>query len=134
MIDLVFGIIIKSFDELRHRNQKYNSDKKNYCVICHSNRKLIEKMRVNYNQHINVIHNIWNYIEYMISLKLKDLDDLNAINQYVRTKIERKDITWLPSYKDKLIKIGINNEIDENNLVVYTENFGNYKIKVNENA
>ena len=132
MIDLVFGIIIKSFDELRHRNQKYISDKKNYCAICHSSRKLLEKMRINYNEHINIIHNVWNYIEYMISLKLKDINDLNSINQYVRTKIERKDITWLPSFKDKLIKNDICNEIEENNLIVFMENCCE-KIKENEN-
>ena len=133
MIDLVFGIIIKSFDELRHRNQKYISDKKNYCAICHSSRKLLEKMRINYNEHINIIHNLWNYIEYMISLKLKDINDLNAINQYVRTKMERKDITWLPSYKDKLIKNDIYNGIDEKNLIVYMENCCE-KIKENESS
>jgi hypothetical protein len=133
MIDLVFGIIIKSFDELRHRSQKYKSDKKNYCSICHSNRKLLEKMRINYNEHINIIHNVWNYIEYMISLKLKDINDLNSINQYVRTKIERKDITWLPSFKDKLIKNDICNEIEENNLIVFMENCCE-KIKENENC
>ena len=33
-------------------------------------------MRINYNEHINIIHNLWNYIEYMISLKMKDIHDL----------------------------------------------------------
>ena len=63
MIDLVFGIIIKSFDELRHRNQKYKSDMINYCMVCHCNRKLLEKKRINFNKHIQILHNEWNYIE-----------------------------------------------------------------------
>ena len=129
MIDLVFGIIINSFDELRHRNQKNKSDKQNYCLICNSNRKLLEKMRINFNDHISNFHNIWNYVEYMISLKIKDIHDLNTISQYVRGKIEKKDITWLPTYKDKVIKKDNNNEIDENNLIVFLENINNYKIK-----
>jgi len=130
MIDMVFGIIIKSFDVLRHRNQKYHKDKKNYCYICHSNRDSLEKSRLNFEDHINIIHNLWNYVEYMISLKLKDIKDLNDTNKYVREKIDKKDITWLPTYKDINIKKDENyNDFDENNLIIYAENFCNYKIK-----
>ena len=127
MIDMVFGIVIKSFDELRHTNQKYHSDKLNYCLICHSNRELLEKMRINFNDHIENDHNIWNYVEYMISLKLRDIHDLNAINQYVRTKMDKKDISWLPTYKD--INIENENDFEEKNLIVSHENIEGYKIK-----
>ena len=130
MIDMVFGIIIKSFDVLRHRNQKYQKDKKNYCYICHSNRNSLEKSRLNFKDHINITHNLWNYVEYMISLKLRDIKDLNNINKYVREKIDKKDITWLPTYKDIIIKKNENyNDFDEKNLIIFSENFCNYKIK-----
>jgi hypothetical protein len=130
MIDMIFGIIIKSFDVLRHRNQKYRKDKKNYCYICHSNRDSLEKSRLNFKDHINITHNLWNYVEYMISLKLKDIRDLNNINKYVREKIDKKDITWLPTYKDIIIKKNENyKNFDDNNLIIFAENFCNYKIK-----
>ena len=130
MIDMVFGIIVNSFDELRHRNQKYHKDKKNYCYICHSNRDSLEKIRINFKEHTKKTHYLWNYVEYMISLKMKDIHDLNDMNQYIREKIDKKDITWLPTYKD-IIKSdnNNNNDFEENNLVVFTENFANYKIK-----
>ena len=127
MIDMVFGIIIKSFDELRHSNQKHLSDKVNYCFICHANKELLEKLRINFNEHVMITHNIWKYIEYMISLKLKDIHDLNYINQYIRTKMERKDITWLPTYKD-IYKENDNN-LEDKNLIISNENAGKYKIK-----
>ena len=133
MIDLVFGIILKSFDELRHRSQKDYSDKKNYCLICHSNRGVLEKMRINFNDHVKIVHNIWNYVEYMISLKLRDIHDLNAINQYVRSKMDKNDISWLPKHKDEFKKNDNYNDIDDNNIIVYLENFDNYKIKVQTN-
>ena len=130
MIDMVFGIIIKSFDELRHRNQKYHKDKKNYCLICHCNRDSLEKIRLNYKEHIKSTHNVWNYIEFMLSLKLKDIHELNNINKNIRKKINKKDITWLPTYKNKLIT-NENKDTDENNLIVLLENASNYKIKSN---
>ena len=131
MIDLVFGIIINSFDELRHRNQKNNTDMENYCLICNSNRLLLEKMRINFNDHINNYHNCWNYIEYMISLKLKDIQDLNTLNQYVRAKIERNDISFLPTCKDNEIKFDNVNDFDEKKLIVNIENAENFKVKSN---
>jgi len=131
MIDMVFGIIINSFDELRHRNQKYHKDKKNICYICHSNRDSLEKVRINFKEHVKKTHCLWNYVEYMISLKMKDIHDLNDANQLIREKIDKKDITWLPTYKDiiKSDNINNNNDVEESNLAVFTENLGNYKIK-----
>ena len=130
MIDLVFGIIIKSFDVLRHRNQKYYSDKKNYCLICHSNRDSLEKMRINFDDHVKEVHNVWNYVEYMISLKINDIHDKIAINQYVRAKMDKNDISWLPKHKDEFNK-NDDNDIDDNNIIVYLENIDHYKIKTN---
>jgi hypothetical protein len=127
MIDMVFGIIVKSFDELRYRNQKFHRDKKNHCFICHSHRNSLEKMRKDFNEHIKKTHNVWNYVEYMILLKFKDIHDLNAVNQYVRGKMDRKDISWFPTYKD----INGENKFDfeDKNLSVYHEKVENYKIK-----
>jgi hypothetical protein len=65
----------------------------------------------------------------MISLKLKDVRDLNYINKYIREKIDKKDITWLPTYKDIIKKNENYNDFDENNLIIFAENFCNYKIK-----
>ena len=127
MIDMVFGIVVKSFDALRYRNQKFHSDKINHCFICHSHRDSLEKMRKNFNEHIKRTHNLWNYVEYMIILKLKDIHELNAINQYVRGKIDRKDITWLPTYKD--INKENDSDFEDKNLLVNYENVDNYKIK-----
>jgi len=126
MIDMVFGIIVKSFDELRYRNQKFHSDKKNHCFICHSHRNTLEKMRKDFNEHTKKTHNVWNYVEYMILLKFKDIHDLNAVNQYVRAKMDRKDISWFPTYKDNE-----ENSIDfeDKNLSVYHERVENYKMK-----
>ena len=126
MIDMVFGIIVKSFDELRYRNQKFHRDKKNHCFICHSHRNSLEKMRKDFNEHIKKTHNVWNYVEYMILLKFKDIHDLNAVNQYVRAKMDRKDISWFPTYKDNEEK---SIDFDDKNLIVYHEKVENYKMK-----
>ena len=129
-IDLVFGIIIGAFSSLRNEEQKFMNDKRKHCFICHVNKNTLEKNRENFNEHRYKIHNLWNYAYYMITLKFSNPHDLNAINSYAIQKIENKDISWLPTYKDLNIK-GKNRKNDEfeENLKVEEENINKYFIK-----
>ena len=83
-----------------------------HCFICHISRNTIEKNRQNFSVHVNKEHNLWNYVSYMIFVKLSNVHDLNAINSYARNKIDNKDISWLPSYKD-FNEYNKNNKIEE---------------------
>ena len=129
-IDLVFGIILGAFSTLRNEEQKHTNDKKNHCFICHANKNIFEKNRQNFNEHRDKIHNLWNYVNYMITLKFSNLHDLNSINSYVIHKIEKKDISWLPSSKDfkNIENNGKNYELDED-LKIEDENANKYYIK-----
>ena len=128
MIDLVFGIVLRSFDKLQHMNYKYDLDKKNHCFICDSKKENLEKNRINFYEHVHVTHNTWNYIEYMIKIKLNE--EINPINEYILNKINKKDISWLPTYKDlENENINDNNYYEDKNVIILNENFPNYKIK-----
>ena len=130
-IDLVFGIIISAFNTLRDEEQRHSADRKNHCFICHVNKNTLEKNRQNFNEHRTKVHNIWNYVDYMMTLKFSDVHDLNAINSYASQKIENKDISWLPTYKD-LKANGKNGKIDEleEELKVEDENVNKYFVKM----
>ena len=132
LIDLVFGIIIGEFDALRGEEQKHETDRLYHCFICHVNKNTLEKNRQNFYVHVSKIHNMWNYVSYMIFVKLSNLHDLNSINSYVRNKIENKDISWLPSYKDLIKSDDENNGKDEyldnEDFKVEEENLNNYYI------
>ena len=129
-IDLVFGIIISAFNNLRDEEQKHSTDRKNHCFICHVNKNTLEKNRQNFNEHRTKTHNLWNYVDYMIALKFSDFHDLNAINSYANQKIQNKDISWLPTYKDlkSNSKNGKMDELEEE-LKVEDENVNKYFIK-----
>ena len=99
-IDLVFGIIIGEFAALREETQKHENDRKYHCFICHINKNTVEKNRKDFTVHVNKEHNLWNYVSYMIFVKLSNVHDLNSINSYARDRIDNKDVNWLPSYKD----------------------------------
>ena len=66
----------------------------------------------------------------MISLKLKDINSLNYINKYVRDKLDKKDISWLPTYRDIIDKNEVvDTDLKENDMRVLFENFENYKLR-----
>ena len=132
MIDLVFGIVLRSFDKLQHINAKYDIDKEKYCFICHSKKENLEKNQINFYDHINITHNLWNYIEYMIKIKLHEEIDFDQINEYVINKINKMDISWLPTVRDAEsdnLNDNININTEDKNIVILNENFLNYKIK-----
>ena len=130
MIDLVFGIVLRSFDKLQHRNYKYDLDKRKHCFICNSKKESLEKDRINFFEHVNIKHNVWNYIEYMIKIKLKEEIDLNQVNDYVLDKINKKDISWLPTHKElEIDNLKDKYNPEDKNIIILNENFPNYKIK-----
>ena len=131
-IDLVFGVIIGEFDALRGEEQKHEADRLYHCFICHVNKNTLEKNRQNFYLHVNKDHNMWNYVSYMIFVKLSNIHDLNSINSYARDKIDNKDISWLPSYKDLINSDNENNKEDETeedeDFKIEEENINNHYI------
>ena len=101
MIDLVFGIIIGTYSEMRSEEIMHQIDRENHCFICHVTREIAEKNnREDFQHHREITHNLWNYVDYMIFLKFSDLHDLNAANAYARTNLDEQNICFLPSSKD----------------------------------
>ena len=129
MIDLVFGIVIEAFNVLGAKEQKQKNDVTNHCFICHINKATVEKNRQNFNEHREKRHNLWNYVDYMIFLKFGDIHDLNAINSYARNKLDNKDISWLPTYKDSSSHDESKKEDNEDSFSVADENINKYIVK-----
>ena len=97
MLDLVFGIIIETFKELRIEEQKAEYDRQFKCFICNIDKDDLEKQREDFTEHNLKKHNMWNYVNYMIRLKYSFKQDLNAINSYSLELIEKKQTKWIPS-------------------------------------
>jgi len=96
MLELVFGIIVETFRDLRIEETHHDYDKANICFICGIKKDDLEKNRQNFQEHCEKVHNIWNYINYILRLKFSDPQDLNAINSFALENIEMKRISWVP--------------------------------------
>ena len=96
MLELVFGIIVETFRDLRIEETKHDYDKQYICFICGVKKDDLEKNRQSFREHCEKVHNVWNYINYMLRLKFSDSQDLNAVNSFALQNIENKKISWVP--------------------------------------
>ena len=115
LLNIVFGIIIDTFAELREETTKNENDKKDVCFICGKHRDEIEKAGINFNHHKARNHNLWNYIYYIIGLKFQDPQDLNAVDSFALERIEKSSISWLPELviEENVDEIEVNNSENE---------------------
>ncbi|KRX09146.1 hypothetical protein PPERSA_08862 [Pseudocohnilembus persalinus] len=95
-MNIVFGIIIDTFAELRDDKKQRDMDRNNVCFICNINRNQYENNNVNFEQHIQKDHYIWNYIYYIQHLKGKDQNDFDGTETYIYEKWQNGDLTWFP--------------------------------------
>lgn len=61
-------------------------------------------------------HNPWNYLAYMVYLKVKARTEHTGIESYVSDKITKRDISWFPILKAldlELLGVTIKNEEQE---------------------
>jgi hypothetical protein len=101
LLNIIFGIIIDTFRELRIKYQQNLYDQLNRCFICSVERDELEKECIHYEIHIEEDHNMWNYVYYIITLKFTDSQELNSINSYAMNLIQNKAISWIPIHKKK---------------------------------
>ena len=100
MLHIVFGFVIDSFRELRKKHLNIKKDLQNKCFICNMDKDECEKNNKNFKEHCENEHNLWDYAFYMITLRMKDIQDLNSVNSKCRDLIFDKQIQWLPDESD----------------------------------
>ena len=110
MLNIVFGIVIDTFAQIRNENKAAEMDQRNKCYICNIDRYIFDQDGDGFEDHCENDHNMWNYIFYIIHLQRKDPTEYSGLESYVWEKYEEEDISWLPLHK--AIKIDMPNQED----------------------
>jgi len=97
IMNIVFGILIDTFRELRMNSKEMENKKDNFCLICDSKKEELERNKISFYKHVNYNHDVWNYIQYMIKIMNSSPQDLTSINNYAYQMISLKLIHWFPS-------------------------------------
>ena len=127
-LNLIFGVIIDTFSDLRQEKQEKDFLLKNTCFICGLERSKFDNKIVSFDQHIKIEHNMWHYLYFLILLKVKNKTELTGPESYVYNCIQKKNLDWFP--KMKAMSLNGNDE-DENDINNIKTNLELTKKKVN---
>ena len=110
-MNIIFGIIIDTFAELRDAQNTRDEDLKNVCFICGYERDVFEKQGKSFDKHVTHEHNPVNYINYLIYIRCKAEDEYDGIESYVSEQFNNKKTLWAPIENTQFIAVD-KDEID----------------------
>ena len=123
VLNLIFGVIIDTFGELREKKQNAEDVLLNSCFICGLKRIEFDclktaqlqkgtnvqegtslrrgilfaiRAQAGYDQHIKHEHNMWHYISFIVYMKLKDNTEYTGPESYVSEQILKNSVEWFP--------------------------------------
>lgn len=95
-LNVVTGIIIDGFRELKSERNKKLADMQSRCTVCDIEKDVFTKYDVSWDQHLKDEHNIWHYIQVFYMLKCKAEEKLSASEHHVLNMFNKQDIRFLP--------------------------------------
>jgi inositol 1,4,5-triphosphate receptor type 1 len=95
-LNIVFGIIVDSFGELREERSNIEAEQKSKCFICDLPSYDFERRAEGFQNHVNCDHNMWDYVYYSLYIDSIDTGDHNAIQKYVHELIIDNDTGFFP--------------------------------------
>ncbi|MBN3295152.1 ITPR3 protein, partial [Amia calva] len=96
VLNLIFGVIIDTFADLRSEKQKKEEILKTTCFICGLERDKFDNKTVSFEEHIKMEHNIWNYLYFIVLVREKNKTDYTGPESYVAMMIKNKNLDWFP--------------------------------------
>jgi len=102
MLNVIFGIIIDTFSDLRSKKNERIQDTTEVCLICNIDKQTFDRAddsSVGFRNHVRNDHNMWAFVSFIIYLWEQDKDDDDGLEQFVRRSVENTDIGWFPLNK-----------------------------------
>uniref|UniRef100_A0A8C2U9H0 Inositol 1,4,5-trisphosphate receptor n=1 Tax=Coturnix japonica TaxID=93934 RepID=A0A8C2U9H0_COTJA len=96
VLNLIFGVIIDTFADLRSEKQKKEEILKTTCFICGLERDKFDNKTVSFEEHIKEEHNMWNYLYFIVLVRVKNKTDYTGPESYVAQMIKNKNLDWFP--------------------------------------
>ncbi|XP_072276550.1 inositol 1,4,5-trisphosphate-gated calcium channel ITPR1 isoform X5 [Pyxicephalus adspersus] len=96
VLNLIFGVIIDTFADLRSEKQKKEEVLKTTCFICGLERDKFDNKTVTFEEHIKEEHNMWHYLFFIVLVKVKDSTEYTGPESYVAEMIKDRNLDWFP--------------------------------------
>jgi uncharacterized membrane protein len=113
LLNMINGIIVSTFSAIREESEQKSDDEENRCFICSIDKAEFGKRKISFETHVKKEHNVKQYINFIINLRLTPNKDLDANQGYIKECIENRDINVFPIYQSKVLGPGIFNKPEE---------------------
>uniref|UniRef100_A0AAQ5ZMC5 Inositol 1,4,5-trisphosphate receptor n=1 Tax=Amphiprion ocellaris TaxID=80972 RepID=A0AAQ5ZMC5_AMPOC len=96
VLNLIFGVIIDTFADLRSEKQRKEEILKTTCFICGLERDKFDNKTVSFEEHIKYEHSMWHYLYFLVLVRVKDPTEYTGPESYVAQMIAEKNLEWFP--------------------------------------
>ena len=96
LLNVIFGIIIDAFGNMRENSNKLLEDIENKCYICGLPKFELDTKGEGWYRHIYESHNVYNYLYFLIYLDKKDIGDCSGVEKYAKELSQKNDISFFP--------------------------------------
>ena len=95
-LNIVFGIIVDTFSELRDEKYTQEKDMKSVCFICGIENYLFDRKGKGFKTHVRHEHNMWDYYSFFLYLDSVDPSDHTATESFVFKQLEENETVFFP--------------------------------------
>ncbi|KAK0400335.1 hypothetical protein QR680_003453 [Steinernema hermaphroditum] len=96
VLNLIFGVIIDTFGDLRTEKNEKEDVLKNTCFICGLERGRFDNKSISFEEHRESEHNLWHYLYFIVWLQIKDETEFTGPESYVAACIKERNRDWFP--------------------------------------
>lgn len=100
LLNIIFGVIIDTFGELRELKNNIIEDVNDRCFICGEERGQIELRGVGWSRHFMTQHSPFSYLGFIVHIQDQPIQDCNGIEKHVRLLVAAKNTSFFPSIGD----------------------------------
>ncbi|CAG2222632.1 unnamed protein product [Mytilus edulis] len=95
-LNIIFGIIVDTFSELRDLKWTSEADMRDTCFICSRNSYDFEHHGKGFDHHVRHEHNMWAYVFFFIHLNGTKVNDYTALEMYVYKLLLKENYDFFP--------------------------------------
>ena len=95
-LNVIFGIIIDTFADLRDKRNEHFKTLNDYCFICGIKRTHLDLYGNGFLRHYTIDHNVYSYLSFIIYIRNMEFSDCNGIEQFVKKQIDINNTKFMP--------------------------------------
>jgi hypothetical protein len=96
-LNVVFGIIIDAFGDLRDARSAIEEDMNNNCLVCGWDRSTIDLRGETWQRHLTKVHSYTNYLYFILFVRKQPLRNCSGLEKYVKDQISKNSVSFMPT-------------------------------------